>query len=327
MRGASLPIASSVAIVCAALATGAILSMLMANIGWQYGVIFAIAAIAVAFFVEVRGLFLTVASLPLLFGIATVITGWLVTRAQATDNAAPFSRTTLITSVYPLIQLFPLLITVTIATILIAVLRLMLRSRGDRAREEKAQTSRRIAAEADRRNREVSNRARERNQRLSVAELVERSNAKQRRRPSSVRGGDEARSREERRREQAARREAEARERIERARANKPAADSAHAERVERARIAREQSEQAAARRNVERQSRVAEEFDRGRRPDPNRRAGQPSAPQLPRYEQTTAQPASYQQKTPDGVQGQPKDPHSAKPNRRSRLDDNLYGD
>lgn len=324
-RGFGLPIIGAVAIVCAGLVTGAILSMLMAQIGWPFAIIFGLVALIAVLAVEIRGLFVTVASLPLLFGIATVITGWLVTRAQAADNAAPFSRTAIITSVFPLVQLFPVLMTVTIAAALIAVVRLMLRNRGDKSKEEKAQVSRRVDAEADRRNREVSYRARERNQRLSVAELVERTNNRNRRRPNTVRGGDEARSRDERRRQQAQLRESEARERIERARAAKGAVDSAHAERVERGRIAREQAEQAAARRNVERQSRIAEDFDRGRRPDPNRRAGQKSAPGLPRYDQHVAEPASYEQQTPDGLHSQSKPQRKRK--RHSRLDDNLYGD
>ncbi len=68
-RNAGLPTWSGIAIVIAALITGLLLSINAQSIGTPYLICFGVAAVVVALFTEARGLFLVVASLPLVFGI------------------------------------------------------------------------------------------------------------------------------------------------------------------------------------------------------------------------------------------------------------------
>lgn len=132
----------------------------------------------VALFTEARGLFLVVASLPLVFGIMTVISAWAVTRSLAAEGSAAFSTTTVITALFPLAQFFPVLFGATAAAGLIAVLRLWLLRRSGRARERAAIEHRRRAAEADRVNRDTASRARQRTNQVTVDELLARNRAR-----------------------------------------------------------------------------------------------------------------------------------------------------
>ena len=93
-RNAGLPTWSGIAIVIAALITGLLLSINAQSIGTPYLICFGVAAVVVALFTEARGLFLVVASLPLVFGIMTVISAWAVTRSLAAEGSAAFSTTT-----------------------------------------------------------------------------------------------------------------------------------------------------------------------------------------------------------------------------------------
>lgn len=177
-RNAGLPTWSGIAIVIAALITGLLLSINAQSIGTPYLICFGVAAVVVALFTEARGLFLVVASLPLVFGIMTVISAWAVTRSLAAEGSAAFSTTTVITALFPLAQFFPVLFGATAAAGLIAVLRLWLLRRSGRARERAAIEHRRRAAEADRVNRDTASRARQRTNQVTVDELLARNRAR-----------------------------------------------------------------------------------------------------------------------------------------------------
>ena len=71
-----LPTGSGIGIVFAALFTGALLSLSTGVIGWPFLTLYAVAVIVVSTLVNPRGLFLNVASAPILFVIAVVIAGW-----------------------------------------------------------------------------------------------------------------------------------------------------------------------------------------------------------------------------------------------------------
>lgn len=165
---------SAFAVLVAALATGLLLSVATGGLGLAFLVCFALAALVVTLLVDPRGIFLVVASLPFLFGLATVLTSWSVGRAQASQGAPLFSRATAVTALYPLTQHFPWLVTVTVLAVLVGLVRLWLLRRRNAKMERRARERRRRVAEADRRNRTLSSTARRRSEQITVEELLAR---------------------------------------------------------------------------------------------------------------------------------------------------------
>ncbi|AJE32759.1 hypothetical protein B842_04530 [Corynebacterium humireducens NBRC 106098 = DSM 45392] len=186
-RSTGLPTWSGIAIVLAALVTGLLLSINGQAVGLPYLLCFGVAALVVALVTEVRGLFLTVASIPLLFGVMTVVSAWAVTRSLASEGTAAFSMTSIATAVFPLAQFFPALMSVTSAAAAIALLRVWLSHRSGRAAQSAEMQDRRRTAEANRRNRDTVSRARRRTNQVTVEELLARNRERQARRPEEAR--------------------------------------------------------------------------------------------------------------------------------------------
>jgi len=186
-RSTGLPTWSGIAIVLAALITGLLLSINGQAVGLPYLLCFGVAALVVALVTEVRGLFLTVASIPLLFGVMTVVSAWAVTRSLASEGTAAFSMTSIATAVFPLAQFFPALMSVTSAAAAIALLRVWLSRRSGRAARSAEMQDRRRTAEANRRNRDTVSRARRRTNQVTVEELLARNRERQARRPEEAR--------------------------------------------------------------------------------------------------------------------------------------------
>lgn len=176
-RPAGLPTWSGIAIVLAALVTGLLLSINAQAVGAPFLLCFAVAALVVALFTEARGLFLVVASLPLIFAVMTVGSSWAVSRSLAAEGSAAFSTTTILTALFPLAQFFPVMFGVTAAAGVIAVGRIWLLRRSGRARDAAAIEHRRRTAEADRVNRDTASRARRRTNQVTVDELLARNRA------------------------------------------------------------------------------------------------------------------------------------------------------
>lgn len=179
-RFSGLPTWSAIAIVCAALVTGLLLSLTMVSIGAAFLWLFAVSSVVVTLLVNPRGLFLTVASLPLLFGVGLLAASWAVNRAQSAEGAPLFTRTTVLITLYPLTQFFPWVALVTVLCAVIAVVRLMLLRRRGALQERSAQSLRTRMADADRRNRSLSSSARRRSEQLTVQELLERNRSRDR---------------------------------------------------------------------------------------------------------------------------------------------------
>lgn len=185
----ALPVWTSIAVIVAALATGLIISTITSSVGWPFLICFILGAVAASALVNIRGLFLTVGSIPLLFALAIFFTSWLVSRASASEGSPAFSTTILVTSAYPLLEVFPYLALTLLACIAIAIFRLYRAKQTVTSINSKEQVSRRAMAESDRRNRETTSRARQTTERLSVAELVERNKKSSRTpRPETRRG-------------------------------------------------------------------------------------------------------------------------------------------
>lgn len=179
-RFTGLPTWSAIAIIAAALITGLLLSLAFQGVGAAYLWCFALGAVLVTLLVNPRGLFLTVASLPLLFGIGLLASSWSVERSLASEGTPLFSRTTALITVYPLTQYFPWLAIVTVLCAVIAVVRLVLLRRRVSSQERVARDQRERMAASDRRNRALSTSARRRSEQLTVQELIERNRSRER---------------------------------------------------------------------------------------------------------------------------------------------------
>ena len=165
-------------------------SGVLGRVGLPFALIFGLGSLAVTWLVETRGLYMTVISVPLLYALGTVGAGFINSTAALPEGASPFSKTALLTSAFPLVQHFPVLIVTVLACALLAVLRAWRSDNHAKSREAEAQQKRRADIAADQRNR---------SERLSVAELVARENTRVRERDREERRRLQAEEREKRR--------------------------------------------------------------------------------------------------------------------------------
>lgn len=170
---AGLPTGSAIGIVFAALFTGALISANTGYISWPFLTLFAVSVILAETIVNPRGIFLTAASSPLLFVAAVLITGYFNNSGQLSAGGTS-SRTAQLLLVYPLLQLFPVLLAVTLASIAIGWVRIRLLKKQNRAIERKEISQRAEQKESNRRTSSQGVRARERTRSISVDELVNR---------------------------------------------------------------------------------------------------------------------------------------------------------
>lgn len=169
---------SGIGIIVAALVTGGLIALYNEAIGLPFLVLFTVASIVVATFVNPRGLFLTVASIPLLYTFFMLLTGVLIAYFQLPEGQTSLGRTSAVLILYPLTQYFPVLLFVTLGSLLIALLRLrLLKKQNDdiRAREER---QRRSISATNKRTRREASRSRQRSSgtdtRVTVEELLAR---------------------------------------------------------------------------------------------------------------------------------------------------------
>lgn len=209
----SISLLKGLGLLAALLLTGALISILVGSIGWMYFAFLIISSLLIALIVEERGLFLSIASIPILYAVTVVTAGIFITKSNAPEGTS-FSKTSLLTSVYPLVQNFLWLLIAVLGATAIGVLRWM----RFRKAAQRAVNQQKVARRADMK-RDRQNRA----ERLSVAELMARNRSENPQAPSPrasrrrshaqaqpprkpqdrIRGRD----REERRREQQAERE------------------------------------------------------------------------------------------------------------------------
>jgi len=167
-----LPTGSGIAIIAAALFTGALVSVYLGQIGWPYLTLFAAAVILVTALVNPKGLFLTVASSPILFFIGLIGTGWAIARGNSSPEG--LSKTSLLAIAYPAVEFFPTLAAVTLGSIAISLLRLCLIKRQNARLVKRDVRDRTRVAETNRRTSRQSRRARERTNAVTVEELMQR---------------------------------------------------------------------------------------------------------------------------------------------------------
>ena len=151
---------SGLGILIAALVTGGLISLYTEVIGWPFLAIFALASVVVATFVNPRGLFITVVSIPVLFTFFLLFTGTLNAYFSLPEGQTSLGRTSVLVILYPLVQFFPVLAMVTLGALLIAFVRyqLLKRLNDDIRRHELRQ--RRRTNEANRRSVREASRSR-----------------------------------------------------------------------------------------------------------------------------------------------------------------------
>ena len=169
-----LPTWSGPSVVLASLITGLLLSLLSGNLGLPYQLIFIIGSLGIALLVEARGLFLTVASIPLLFGIITPMTAWFVSQ-QGIAGGQGLSTTAVLTAIYPLAEMFPTLVMVTVLCAVIGIVRIRLLRRNQQHQQVSGEQARRAQREADVANTTVASRAREQSSRVRSRRIQETS--------------------------------------------------------------------------------------------------------------------------------------------------------
>ena len=163
-------------VMAAVILTGLVLAMSSHEIPTSYFVLFSIATIACTVFVEPRGLFLTVAAMPLYYVIGTFIVGWFAT---AGAGSATGRKARLLTAAYPTVEHFLWLLFPLIIAVLIAVFRWWLYREELARRAAREAFARRRRVTSDRNNRESYSRARTR----SIEELRD---ASERRRQNPI---------------------------------------------------------------------------------------------------------------------------------------------
>lgn len=155
MSGFSL--GSGLGILIAALATGGLISLYNEVIDWPFLTLFALAAVLVATFVNPRGLFITVASIPVLFTFFLLLTGTLNAYFALPEGQTSLGRTSALLILYPLVQFFPVLIMVTLGALLITLVRYqLLKRQNEDIRRREAQQRRRTSETNRRTTREAS---------------------------------------------------------------------------------------------------------------------------------------------------------------------------
>lgn len=144
------PVWAPLLVMIAVTLTGLVLAMNDNVVSTSYFVLFAIAAIGCTLLVEARGLFLTVAALPLYFLIGTGFIGWFAAGATGANSR----KTKLITSVYPALDHFLWLLIPLVVSIVIAVLRWWFYREELARKQARAELARKRRADKERRNRE-----------------------------------------------------------------------------------------------------------------------------------------------------------------------------
>ncbi|KAA8723158.1 DUF6542 domain-containing protein [Corynebacterium phocae] len=134
-RPLGLPTLGGPAVVAMGLTLGTLIVVITGSFTFAFSVLFAIGTVVGTLFVNIRGLFVTVTSIPVLFAIFTLISGARVSAGSSLADNAQFSATTWLTGAYPIIERFPSLLVVTLLGAFIATLRLSLAAKTTTVRQ------------------------------------------------------------------------------------------------------------------------------------------------------------------------------------------------
>lgn len=156
-----LPTGAAIGINVAVLLAASVLAVAVSgSIPWYFLALFAASVVLTTTFVNIRGVYLTVASAPLLFVGAVLTISFLLSRGELSGDGAS-GRAARILVLYPLAQLFPVLFTVTLGAAIIGFARIWLIKRQNRAIRAHERFQRSRAAGQNRRNAAQAQRTRE----------------------------------------------------------------------------------------------------------------------------------------------------------------------
>ena len=191
-----LPTGSAIGINFAALLTAVAVSTFSGGALWPCGLFFALSLIATTLLVNPRGIFLTVATAPLLFAAAATAIGVFGAGDQLSAGGAS-SRAAQLLVVYPLVQLFPWLAALTALAAAMGWSRVQLIRRQNRALARTETRQRIQTAASNRKTTKQGRRARERasgkRRPVSVEELIKRERAAKRSASGSTGGASSRR--------------------------------------------------------------------------------------------------------------------------------------
>lgn len=174
------------AVVLGGLVLAFVSSLAAGAVGVQHMVLFGVTSLGAAFITEARGLWITVASIPLAFAVFTAAAGWAA--SVSSSQAGLFSATTIIASAYPLAENFPTLALVTAAAAGVTAVRLLLIRNAIREDNQRRYDRRMAYAQAEQRQQHTVERLRHmrretpthRPSRITVAELRDREGRRRR---------------------------------------------------------------------------------------------------------------------------------------------------
>lgn len=177
-----IPLWLSLAALVAGLSAGVVFTTSSGVLGWAFLGVFLATVVVVSLLTEPRALFLMVASIPLLFSIAIVACGWFLVEMGSGNHEGGLSATQKITTIYPLLQHFPVLAVGTLAAAVISGLRLALHKHNAKTAHERSLQYRREASTRNEQTVEQATRARSRvrhaaaddAQSVTVEELLQR---------------------------------------------------------------------------------------------------------------------------------------------------------
>ena len=167
---------SGIGIIIAALVTGGLIALYNEAVGLPFLVLFALASIVVTTFVNPRGLFVTVASIPLLYTFFLLLTGTLIAYFQLPEGQTSLGRTSAVLILYPLTQYFPVLLFVALGCLFIALLRhRLLKKQNEEIRAHEERLRRNVSANNRRTSHEAArSRRRSSDNKVTVEELLAR---------------------------------------------------------------------------------------------------------------------------------------------------------
>lgn len=152
---------SAFSINAAGLITALLVSISIGNLGWPFLLCYGIVGIITTLLVRLGGLFINVTSMPIMFGLVTPLTAWWIARSNLSGGADEWSKTMVLSALYPLAQFFPAFAAITVATIVLAVIRWRSAKANYEQEVQLLERQRRRAAQSEKQNRQTTTRVRQ----------------------------------------------------------------------------------------------------------------------------------------------------------------------
>ncbi|AKK10798.1 DUF6542 domain-containing protein [Corynebacterium uterequi] len=165
---------SSVSIIIAGAVTGVLVSLALKAVGYGFLLPYSLAAVGATLMVRPRGIFITCAVVPAVFGVGIFGAGLVVAERMSAGDPFGISVSELLSAVIPITTNFPWLLALTLLVVTIGIGRVYLLKRRAELDARRSRTARRRATAATSRTQTLSRAARSRNEQASVEEILQR---------------------------------------------------------------------------------------------------------------------------------------------------------